>query len=365
MKVLQFINSIGAGGAEKLLVDALIKYNEKDIQVDLLAITDIPSPFLEKLNRHPQIKVMFLGKGLNVYNPIHILKLNKYFREYDVIHVHLFPAMYWTSLAKLISTKRHKIVFTEHNVTNRRRNKFFFKLVDRLIYKNFNKIVSISDSVDESLRHHLGNSFSNIVKIYNGIDLEEIKQAQAYSKSELDLPENSIALLQVSSFTPQKDQKTLIKSLLYLPKEVVVLFAGDGPLRDECEQLAQKLGLEDRVYFLGIRSDVPRLLKTSDIVVLSTHYEGLSLASVEGLVSGNPFIASDVPGLTEVVIDAGLLIPDNDDQVLAEQVNKLIGDRGFYDSVVQKCMQRAEKFNIDNMVDNYYKLYQSCVDVDK
>ena len=84
---------------------------------------------------------------------------------------------------------------------------------------------------------------------------------------------------------------------------------GNGPRLTELEALVQKLRLADRITFLGNRTDIPELMETSDVMVLSSHWEGLSLSSIEGMASGRPFVASDVDGLREVVQGAGVLFP--------------------------------------------------------
>ena len=126
MKILHFINSLSAGGAEKLLVDSLILLSSKNIDVDILIINEGPSPFIEKIKNNPNIKLHSLGKNINVYKPIWFFKLNNYFKNYDLVHVHLFPAMYWTAISKKINKKNFKLVFTEHNSTNRRRDSTIF-----------------------------------------------------------------------------------------------------------------------------------------------------------------------------------------------------------------------------------------------
>lgn len=357
MKVLQLINSLGAGGAEKLLVDAAITHSNMGVDIDILLLRNVDSPFVSKLLDHPNINVFWLSDTGSVYNPLHILKLNKHFKKYDIVHVHLFPCLYWAGISSFFG-KKYKMVYTEHNTTNRRRESKIFKFLDKLIYKRFDEIVTISDSVDKKLKEHLGKSFKNLTKIYNGIDLKEIYNAQPYQKNELGLSDSTISLIQVSSFTVQKNQDFLIKSLKELPENYSLLLVGDGVLRKSSEELANRIEVKDRVHFMGIRKDVPRLLKTADIVILSSHFEGLSLSSVEGLASGKPFLASDVPGLTEVVENAGILFEDDNMDSLVSQINQLRNNQALQDEIVSKCQERAKKYDIVTMCRQYQALYQ-------
>jgi glycosyltransferase involved in cell wall biosynthesis len=104
---------------------------------------------------------------------------------------------------------------------------------------------------------------------------------------------------------------------------------------------------------------VPELLKTSDIIVLSSHWEGFGLAAVEGMAAGKPTVASDVDGLREVVQGAGVLFPHGDAQALAQIIQQLQVDPTYYHDVAIRCYQRAQQFDIMRMVEKYEKVYES------
>lgn len=357
MKVLQLINSLGAGGAEKLLVDAAITYSNLGIKVDILLLKNVKSPFITKLEKEPSINLFSLSENTSVYNPLNILKLKRYFNKYDVVHVHLFPCLYWAAIASLFN-KRYRLVYTEHNTTNRRRKLLFFKVLDKFFYRRYDDVVTISDSVDTNLKNHLGPSFKNITKIYNGIDLNEIAQAHPFTKQEMGLLNTQIALIQVSSFTPQKNQNFLIHAMTKLTNNYRLFLIGDGPLKTASEIYAKEIGVDQRVHFLGIRSDVPRWLKSVEIVLLSSHFEGLSLSSVEGLASGKPFMASNVPGLIEVVQNAGILFDNDDLESLVISIENLINDEQYYQTIVRDSQKRAARYDILNMCKQYQMIYQ-------
>ena len=147
--------------------------------------------------------------------------------------------------------------------------------------------------------------------------------------------------------------------MINLPKRVKLLLVGDGITKKECISLVKELGLQERVLFLGLRMDVPQLLKTADVIVLSSKYEGLSLSSIEGMASGRPFVAADVPGLSEVVDGAGVLFPMGDDKILAIKISKLIEDKLYYEKVVAACQNRAANYDIKTMVEKHLTLYKS------
>lgn len=358
MKVLQIITSLSTGGAEKLITDTVPLYQQKGIEMDVLSLKKIKTPFWKQLNEKSKGNVNGLTAG-SVYNPLLILKIIPYLKNYDVIHVHLFPALYWVVLAKWFSLSKTKIIYTEHNTNNKRRDNKFFKAIDRFIYKGIAKIVTIANEVDKNIKDHLGFDKSKFELIQNGVDILRYANAQPLSKTNFFSKEDYI-LIQVSSFREQKDQLTLIKSLKHLPDNIKLLLVGDGHLKTNCEKLVTDLNLQNTVKFLGIRTDIPELLKTADIVVLSSIYEGLSLSSIEGMAS-KPFIASNVPGLREIVKDYGLLFQQGNSKELADIVLRLYNDKEYYDEVADKCLNRAKEFDIDKMVNSYINVYKNVL----
>jgi glycosyltransferase involved in cell wall biosynthesis len=358
MKLLHVINSLNFGGAEKLLVDSLPLYKKEGLEATVLVLNSSSTPFLDNLLKN-EVKVILLNKPKNIYNPWFILKLAPIMKRFDVVHVHLFPALYWVSLASLFLSNKPKLVLTEHNTENRRRKFVLFKYLDKLIYKRFIKIIAISEGTKTSLKNHLGKSFNNIIRVNNGIDLDIIKNAISYNKQDLGFPLNSKIIIQVSSFTAQKDQKTLIKTIAQLPNIVHLLLVGDGPLKTDCEALSKSLNIENRVHFLGYRSDVPRLIKTADICVLSSHYEGFGLAIVEGMAAKKPCLGSDVPGLSEIIKNSGILFTAGDIEKIKNIISKLIKDKDYYVKICERCFNKSRGYDIRTMVKNYISIYNS------
>lgn len=356
MRIIHIINSLNFGGAEKLLVDTLPLYKSKGIDVSVLTLNKVNNSFSESLKRN-DIEIINFKKQYNLYNPIHILKIASKIKSFDVVHVHLFPALYWSVISSLIVRKNIKFILTEHNTSNRRRDIYIFKIIDKIIYKKFVNIIAISEATKTNLLKHLSQTYKNVTVINNGIDVNKFKTALPYDKKEFNINNNSIVLIQVSSFTKQKDQKTLIATLPNLPVNTHIFLVGDGPLRQDCYNYTKSLNLESRVHFLGLRSDVPRLLKTADISVLSSHYEGFGLAIVEGMAAGNACIASNVPGVSEIVENHGLLFTSGNIIALTQQIRKLIDNPEFKSMVSKKCEIRAQHYDINNMIKEYINIY--------
>ena len=362
MKILHIINSLATGGAEKLILETVPKYKEMGVQCDVLLLNGTDQPFLNELRRKNCCSIFVLGKG-SPYRLHFIFKIIPFLRKYDLVHAHLFPANYFTAIAKKISFVKTPIVFTEHNTSNRRfRNKNLSKINTR-IYGIYNKIICITEEVKEEVKRYAMMPENKLHVIYNGVDVAKYSEAERLPLAIIStlLSENDFLLLQVSSFREQKDQPTIIRTLTLLPSNIKLLLAGDGPLKEECIALVEQLDLKNRVFFLGNRSDIPQLLKTSDINILSSFYEGLSLACIEGMASGKPFIASDVPGLAGVVGGYGVLFPQGDSHALADEILKLMNSKALYDETGLKCAARGKDFDVEKMVNQHIDLYKNLI----
>ncbi len=356
MKVLQIANSLAIGGAEKLLLESIPKYLDAGVDMELLLLNGVEHPFLNILREESVCKIHSLGMG-SVYNPLHIFRILKFLKQYDIVHVHLFPALYWVAIAKAMSFSKTVLIFTEHNTSNKRREKIIFKWMDRVIYKKYAKIVTVSDKVDELIKSHLKFKNDKFEFIPNGVDIKKIQLTKPLLTNDFIETEDQKIIIQVSSFTRQKDQQTLIKALKHFETPAKLLLVGVGETMEDCKVLVRDLGLDKQVLFLGIRMDVPALLKMADVVVLSSFYEGLSLSSIEALASGNPFVASEAPGLTSVVKDAGILFPIGDELMLGHELDRLFKDDDHYTKVANNCSKRAIQYGIEKVVESHLELY--------
>ena len=360
MKILQVINSLASGGAEKLLLETLPLYRKKGIEMDVLVLNGTDTSFMKQLKALNCCAVYSLGTA-SVYNPLLIFKLIPFLKKYSLVHVHLFPAQYWVVMAKLISFSKVKLIFTEHCTSNRRLENKIFKFIDQHCYRFYDGVVAISKEINEIVLKHSKLNISKIHTIENGVNLNTIRKAPSLNKKDIlpSFKEEDKLLIQVAGFRAQKDQTTLIKAMQLLPLEVKLVLAGEGVLKKKCQDLVETLNLKERVVFLGLRMDIPQLLKTADVVVLSSKYEGLSLSSIEGMAAGKPFVASDVPGLREVVKGAGILFPMSNVKQLAKEISKLLDSPKHYQFVANACQKRAAKYDIYKMVDQHINIYKS------
>ncbi len=347
MKLMHVISSLNIGGAEKLLLD-LCGLQIKDghtVHVHVLKKTE---SFLEISFLKLNCSVSF-GKGHH-YSLLQLIELQKQIELFrpDVVHAHLTPAQIWCSL-----TRTANLVTTEHSTHNRRRH-WIFKPFDLLLYSRFKKIVCITEATKSSLTSWIPNLNAKTIVIHNGIDLSRFSENRQSR-------EKSAILMMVGRFEFEKDQDTIIKALVHL-ENLKFFLVGDGYRRIQLQNLVKLHNVEDRVHFLGIKDNIPELLQMADIYIHSAHWEGFGLAVVEAMASGLPVIVSDIPGLRDVVGDAGILFESGNVEQLVKCIRQLTDNEELRYMKSARSISQASKFSIENTANEYNFFYNRLLE---
>lgn len=351
------IDSLVLGGAEVLVKDMAPRMRSRGIDFDVFLLLRTGSP-LEVAVRESGVPV--LSSGLkHLYSPWQIAKLANVVDRYDIVHVQLFPAQLWSAAVFALRHRPARLITTEQNTWNYRRDHWWLRPLDAWMYRQYELIACNSEATAEELRRWCRATAPKLTIVDNGISVEEFEMASPAELQDQTLP-GLTRLLFVARMYAQKDHATLLRAMSKVPNAQLVL-VGDGPLRPQLQQMAQALGIAERVAFLGHRTDVARVLKACDIYVHPTNSDGFGIAACEAMAAGLPVIASDVPGLAQVVKGAGILFPVGDDATLAREIQGLLASP-------QRCRElsiaggkRARCFGIDRIVDEYIHLYQSAL----
>jgi glycosyltransferase involved in cell wall biosynthesis len=361
MRILHVITMLDVGGAERLIADLLPRLRDKGHQVDLLLFNGVDTA-LKNYITQLGISIFELSHGKDVYkffwdvyNPWHIVQFRQYLKKYDIIHTHNTACQLYVPLSRLLKCSKVSLVTTEHSPSNRRRSKWWFKPVDKWMYNQYDSIICIADKTRNNLEEYIGKK-NNIVTICNGVDVKRfIKPIKDVSSQE------RFVITMVAGLRAEKDHETLFKAITMLPENYSLQIVGGGVKEQSLKSLCERMQLSNRVSFMGVRSDVPDILEKSDILVLSSHWEGLSLSSIEGMASGRPFIASDVDGLREMVGGAGVLFPHGDSKALAQNIQFLCEHPDEYCAVAKRCQEKAKLYDISVMTEKYLQLYERLI----
>ena len=361
MRILFVITSLRLGGAERMIAEMAPLLAKSGHHVDVFLFDRTVTPLLRNLEKE-NIKILPAPKGaLHMWNPFHIHTLRNLIKKgnYDIIHTHNSPPQILTAFASL----KHNVslVTTEHNTTNKRRKYSLLKWLDPFIYKVYDHIVCVSKMTRDKLIDEVGINPEQVSVIHNGIDLSKFSPdtPPALSKPLPSVNPGEKIILMTGAFRKQKDQPSLIRAMLLLPDNYHLWLAGGWKLKEAAEKLSHKLGLQHRVTFLGERDDIPALMRKADINVLATHYEGLPLAAIEAMASGKPFLASDVPGVTDIASGAAFLVPPRNPAALAAAIRGILESEHLSRQISINCLQRASQYDIRRVIDAHISLYES------
>ena len=358
MKILHVITSLRTGGAE-MLVSKLARLTiAAGHEVEIAVLDATPTPLLHAV-RSAGVRVHELGSGIiDVYNPLNIGRLRELISEggYDIVHSHNSSPQIFVPLAvKDLQDKAPALVTTEHNTDNRRRHLWPLRKLDCRIYDRYDATVCCSLPVKCSLLKAYNGQIepTKVAVIPNGIDLTPFLNIKRSGKKE------NFNILMVSAFRKQKDHYTLLAALRILDRRHRLTLAGSGSLMSKTRRQAEALDVADRVTFLGDVSDIPALYAEADVSVLSTHYEGLSLSSVEAMASGVPLVATDVTGVTETVGQGGILVPENQPKPLAQAISMLTSSPDYALEMGRRGREQSMNFDINKTVNQYINLYKA------
>ncbi|OCP10120.1 MULTISPECIES: glycosyltransferase [unclassified Ensifer] len=268
-------------------------------------------------------------------------------RTADLVHVHLFPSLYFCALLPF------RKIYTEHNTWNRRRARRWLRGVERWIYGRYDCIAAISEPVRAHLSAWLEPMAAKIHIIENGVCLERFASARDRGRGQ----DGRFYIGMVGSFTDKKDQETIVRVLPRLPDNVHAVFAGVGSRRPIVEELARTLGVRERVHFSGLVRDIPGFLSRLDLYVQSSHWEGFGVAVVEAMAASLPILVSDVGGLAVVVDNDDYRFPAKNDIRLADRIRELADSEEKYHDAMAYARSRAQCFSIERTVSAYEDLY--------
>ena len=182
------------------------------------------------------------------------------------------------------------------------------------MFRLSDRIVAISPEIKNITQKHFGIKSENVILVKNGIVFDRIKNEKGFREYRFII-KNKINVIAVGRLTYQKAMEVLVKAIDVLIKKgnenLNVIIAGEGEQRSFLEKIIQENKIEKYIKLIGIHDDIIGIMKQSDIFVLPSRYEGLSIAMIEAMGCGLPIIASDAPGISDHIENGvnGLLFP--------------------------------------------------------
>jgi glycosyltransferase involved in cell wall biosynthesis len=368
IRILQVVNSLEIGGAEKVAVN-LANYLEKKDYMSYVCTLCGLGPFSEYLKKN-SIPIIQLKKKPIFMPGLIFLRLFIFLlhNKIDIITTHNTGPLlqtYWVTRF----FKKIKILHVDHARCYPRESKQYpsYRYLSEKVYK----IIAVSNELKTNLIKYEKISPQKIRVVQNGIDekdfLSNIDSNLKKITLGLLLDSNVKILGLVARLSEEKGISYLLKSISIIKekrKDFCLLIVGNGPLRSDLEKEAKLLGVSNHVCFLGERTDIPELLAIIDIFVLSSLREGLPMAILEAQAAKKAIIATDVGDNSNVISNevSGILIPSKDPISLANAINYLLdnpdkrvafGEAGY--------MNFKNRFSLQISAEKYIEEYQKMV----
>jgi glycosyltransferase involved in cell wall biosynthesis len=285
----------------------------------------------------------------------------------EILHLHLvgFNGGRWVLLAARLA-RVPSVVCTIH-IAPRERQSWRKRLDRALLSRVIDGYIAVSRASRERLVNHLGLSPRKVVVVPNAVELRRFaapaEPARRAVRAACGIPADAPVIGVLARLSEQKGLTYLISAapaILAAHTETHLVLVGDGPLREDLVAQARSLGVDQRVHFVGYRSNTVDFLRAMDLFVLPSLYEGMPLSILEAMGAGLPVVATDVDGTPEAVVDGetGLLVPPADPAALASAVNRLLGDRALAQRMGRNGRARAEAhFSETALIDRLGRVY--------
>lgn len=321
------------------------------------------------------ILIPHLGRNIQPLNDL--LAFGEMYRRirdgrYTIVHTHSSKAgilgrwAAWLAGVPIIVHTPHGHVFYGYYG---RIPSYLFILLEKLTACVTDRIIALTE---HGIREHTERRIApreKFASIHSGVELGRYTQPRpdpVMARKQLGLSPDWPVVGSVGRFEPVKGYDTLLRAAALLrahqPK-VQFLLAGEGEEEPRLKRLAEALGVEDRVVFLGWQEDIPEILSALDLFVLPSRNEGMGRALVQAMAMGKPIVATRVGGVPEVLGEgeAGLLVPPDDPVQLSQAIEQLLTDTELARQLGEAGERRAPAYSAEKMVAEIESLYETLL----
>ena len=361
-RVLFFLKSLYGGGAERTVLN-IVNHLDRTRFEPVMALSSASGPYMDLVR--DDVRVAELGGSRVRYGVLALARAIRRLRP-ALAFATLQQGNVALQLAASLSMTRVPTVLRESNyqsLRGRRRG----GLLDRAVgwsYRRAERVVALSDGVNEDVRARYGVSAKRVMTIYNPVEIDEIARlAGAEPEGDAPPPAGSFHVVGAGRLTRQKGFDLLIRALARLsdvPWHLTLL--GDGPDRRELEELVGALRVGDRVSMPGFVKNPYALMARADLFVLSSRWEGFGHVIVEAMACGTPVLATRCPaGPDEIItdgVDGRLCAPDSG-EALADALAELAAAPDERRRLAEAARSSCRRFDVGVIVPQYEQLFET------
>jgi glycosyltransferase involved in cell wall biosynthesis len=289
--------------------------------------------------------------------------------KFDIVHVHTPVAAAVTRLA-IKNIPNIKVIYTAHGFHFYKgaplKNWLLYYPVEKYLSKHTDVLITINQEDYERAKHKFKAKQIEYVPGV-GIDINKFQNVavdKEKKRAELGITKEAYVMLSVGELNENKNHSTVIRALKRVNNpNITYMICGQGPLEEKLKDLIKELGLRSQVKLLGFRSDIPEILKISDLFVFPSRREGLSVSLMEAMMSGLPIVCSKIRGNTDLVEEGkgGYLVKPNDIDGYAESIVKMVDDRENAVRFVEYNKERIVEFSDERVQKLMEKIYTNLL----
>ena len=290
--------------------------------------------------------------------------------EIDVIQTHGYGATTFGRAAALLL--RMPNVLHEHaNLTD---TPWFQKIPDKLFDPVTDLAIAVSNSTRQFCIEARKLSPQRVKLVYLGAPLDEFrpwgKERQPEARRSFGVPgltEEGIRIVgTVTRLMESKGNSFFVDAAAVLARErpeLRFVLVGEGPLQPELEAQAARLGIEEKVFFLGFQKDVAAAFASFDVTVYPSLWEGTPLTVFEAMAMAKPIVSTDVDGLRDVLVNEenSVVVPPRDPKALAAAIAKVLDEPSLASRISDNARESSQRFDIQTFVDKMSRLYEVLV----
>jgi len=357
VKILHIIDSLGLGGAQTV-VRGIFEFQKDNENIFLFALRN--RDILMEV-KHINVQIFNSSKKYS-FGPLFALRdlINR--EEITILHCHLFRSNVFGIILKKIWFKNIKLIFHEHGEIFQ--NHILYNVFMRASRNQVDKIIAVSNNTKEKLIFRTGIDKNKIIVLPNFVDFNvfnrsNIKWNIEDEKNKLGIKKDEFVVGFVGRLAKVKGCEYLLKALPYLDFPYKVIIAGDGPEKNNLNELAKSLKVDNKIIFLGYREDVVYIYSLLDSLIVPSIFESFGLSVVEAQCMSIPVIATDTNALNELIKNKenGLLFELKNPIDLSEKIKLLYQDGELRSELIKNSLENVKKFDLKNytvMLNNIY-----------